>query len=75
MTMDPDSSDLTFIEGLLEEHAQVAGDIIEIGASTWAIHGSIAIDGDVIMAEYSSFEEAKTVLDHLTPNEPGLAHD
>jgi len=68
MTLEPEPPELTFIEGLLDENAQVAGDIIEIGTSAWAIHGSIAVDGDVIMAEYSTFEEAKSVLDHLTPN-------
>ena len=63
--------DLKFIEELIDENATVAGDIIEIGADRWAIHGSIPLDGDVIMAEYGSFEEAKRVLDHLGPNQGG----
>jgi hypothetical protein len=63
-----DSSQLKFIEELIDEHAEVAGDIIEVAVNTWAIHGSIAVDGDVIIAEYSTFAEAKTVLDQLAPN-------
>lgn len=63
-----DSSQLKFIEELIDEHAEVAGDIIEVAVNTWAIHGSIAVDGDVIIAEYGTFAEAKTVLDQLAPN-------
>ena len=57
---------LVFLEELVEEHATVAGDVIEIDAHTWAIHGSIAVDGDVIMAEYDSEEHARIVLDELS---------
>jgi hypothetical protein len=65
---------LAFLEELVEEHATVAGDVIEIDAHTWAIHGSIAIDGDVLMAEYDSEEHARIVLDELASAEGGLAH-
>jgi hypothetical protein len=57
---------LVFLEELVEEHATIEGDVIEIDAHTWAIHGSIAIDGDVIMAEYESEEHARFVLDELS---------
>ena len=57
---------LTFLEELVDEHATIAGDVIEIGAHTWAIHGSIAVDGDVIMAEYDTEEHARIVLDELS---------
>jgi hypothetical protein len=65
---DPDPQ-LVFLEELVEEHATVAGDVIEIDAHTWAIHGSIAVDGDVIMAEYDSEEHARIVLDELAAEE------
>ena len=68
MTMEPESSEVKFIEELLVENAQVAGDIIEIRTDVWAIHGSIAVDGEVIIAEYGTFEEARSVLDHIGPN-------
>ena len=53
---------LAFLEELVDEHAVVAGDVIALGAHTWAIHGSIAVDGDVIMAEYDTEEHARVVL-------------
>ena len=65
---DPDPQ-LLFLEELVEEHATVAGDVIEIDAHTWAIHGSIAVDGDVIMAEYDTEEHAHIVLDELAAEE------
>jgi hypothetical protein len=35
---------LVFLEELVEEHASIAGDVIEVDAHTWAIHGTIAVD-------------------------------
>ena len=60
-----------FLEELVEEHATIAGDVVEIDTHTWAIHGSIAVDGDVIMAEYDSEEHARIVLDELSDEEHG----
>jgi hypothetical protein len=56
---------LVFLEELVQERATIAGDVVEIDAHTWAIHGSIAVDGDVIMAEYESEAHARIVLDEL----------
>ena len=61
--------ELVFLEELVEEHATIAGDVIEIDTHTWAIHGSIAVDGDVIMAEFDSEEHAQTVLGELSEEE------
>ena len=60
---------LVFLEELVEERATIAGDVVEIDAHTWAIHGSIAVDGDVIMAEYESEAHARIVLDELAATE------
>ena len=44
-----------------------------LGAHTWAIRGSIPVDGEVLMAEFDAQEEAVTVLrelfgpEHLPP--------
>ena len=62
---------LVFLEELVEEHATIAGDVVEIDTHTWAIHGSIAVDGDVIMAEFDTEEHARTVLGELSDEEPG----
>ena len=59
-------SQLRFLRALLGEHATVAGDVVEISVDTWAIHGSIPVDGDVIMAEYGSRDQARRALDELT---------
>jgi hypothetical protein len=68
MTSDQDPQ-LEFLEELREEHATIAGDVVEIDAHTWAIHGSIAVDGDVIMAEYESEEHARIVLGELAADD------
>jgi hypothetical protein len=67
MTDEPDGlgEQLRFIEGLVAERATVAGDVLEIGADTWAIHGSIPIDGEVLMAEFARQEDAVAVLARL----------
>jgi hypothetical protein len=56
MTNDGDGLEerLRFIEELVDEQATVAGDVLAIDEHTWAIHGSIAMDGDVIMAEFTA---------------------
>ena len=75
MAHQPDESlQLKFIEELIDENARVAGDIIEVGTNAWAIHGAIAVDGDVILAEYSTFEDAKSVLEQLGPNLDVVQH-
>jgi hypothetical protein len=67
---DPDAQ-LLFLETLVEGYASIDGDIVEIDGHTWAIHGSIPVDGDVIMAEYDTLEEATDVLDELFGAEHG----
>ena len=68
-TNEGDHRQLVFLEELVEEHATIAGDVVEIDTHTWAIHGSIAVDGDVIMAEFDSEEHAQTVLGELSDEE------
>ena len=56
---------LHLLEEFVEEGASVSGDVLEIDSETWAIYGSIAVDGDVIMAEYRTESLAREVLDEL----------
>jgi hypothetical protein len=56
---------LLFLEELVHEGASVSGDVLEIDSETFAIYGSIAVDGDVIMAEYGTESLARKVLDEL----------
>jgi hypothetical protein len=59
---------LGFLEALVESNADVAGDILQIGTGAWAIHGSIPVDGDVLVARYDTREQATDVLARLAPN-------
>ena len=56
---------LEFLQELLAQRAIISGDIIEIGAHTWAIHGSISVDGEVIVAEYDTPDQARLALGKL----------
>jgi hypothetical protein len=56
---------LAFLRGLVDEHATIAGDLVELAPDTWAIHGSIRVDGDVILAEFADPDQARTVLGQL----------
>ena len=66
-----DTEKRLFLELLVEDRATIAADLIEIDDHTWAIHGNIAVGGDVIMAEFESEDEAKTILVTLSTPEYG----
>jgi hypothetical protein len=57
------------IEDLIYEHARVARDVVQIDAQTWAIHGFIAVDGEVIMAEFKSRDDAEAAIEQLWAGE------
>jgi hypothetical protein len=59
---------LHLLEQLVDERVPVAGDVVEVSVGVWAIHGSIAVDGEVILAEFSLLDEARSVLAQLGPN-------
>jgi hypothetical protein len=50
---------------LVQEHVQVDNDVIEINEATWAIHGYVAYDGEVIAATFASGKEAWAGLSRL----------
>jgi hypothetical protein len=62
--------DPQFVETLVTTRAEVAGDVLQIGVHTWAIHGSILVDGEVLLADYDDPDEANTMLARLT-DDPG----
>ena len=39
--------------------------MLPIDGNTWAIHGPIAVDGEVIMAEFTDMREAKAAVVQL----------
>ena len=65
LSEDPDRQ-LAFLQELLAQRATISGDVIAVGAHTWAIHGSISVDGEVIMAEYDNPDQARLVLGELS---------
>jgi hypothetical protein len=54
--------DLQVLEALIEEHLPFDCDVIPIDSRTWAIHGSIPVDGEVILAEFHTKEDAYVAL-------------
>jgi hypothetical protein len=48
---------------LLEEHASLDSDVLEIRADIWALHGVFPFAGQVLMAQFPTYDEAKHVLD------------
>jgi hypothetical protein len=59
---------LRLLEQLIDQRVPIAGDVLEVSLGVWAIHGSIPVDGEVILAEFSLADEARSVLDQLGPN-------
>jgi hypothetical protein len=56
---------LEFLRELLQENASIGGDVLEIARNTWAIHGVIPVDGEVLMAAFETYDEATLVLYQL----------
>jgi hypothetical protein len=50
----------------LTGHAWVDGAVIAIDEHTWAIHGVIPVDGEVLLAEYSTAQEARAAVARAT---------
>ena len=61
-TQHPDRQ-LLFLQELI--NANVAGDVAEVASGIWAIYGVIPVDRDVILAEFSSYDQASIALDQL----------
>jgi hypothetical protein len=68
-------SQLQFLDELIGSYAEIAGDVLYIGEGTWAIHGSIPVDGDVLVAEYPTMREAVDALARLGPNRVAGVHE
>jgi hypothetical protein len=63
------SPELRIIEELIDERVRVDCNLIQIDEQTWAIHGTIAVDGEVIVAEFSNQSEAKLALERIAAAE------
>jgi hypothetical protein len=61
----PRNADLEIIEVLIDERVRVDCNLILIDDHTWAIHGTIAVDGNVILAEFESKDDAEAALERI----------
>jgi hypothetical protein len=64
---------LLFLRELADENATIAGDITELASDIWAVHGAIPVDGEVIMAEFDTYDQARGALDSLAGEGPSVA--
>ena len=53
------------VRTLIEEHVQVSCQLVPIDDHTWAIHGSIAVDGEVIVAEFDDRDTAALAAEEI----------
>jgi hypothetical protein len=67
MNQSPDhhTSQLEFLRDLVQENASIDLDVIEFGPSAWAIHGRFPYDGEVPMAVFDTYDEARQVLEQI----------
>ena len=61
------------IEELIDEHVRFDYDLVPIDDQTWAIQGIIAVEGEVILAEFATQEDARATLEQLSQAENGTA--
>ena len=58
---------LRFLQDLVKTNASIAGEVVQVREDLWAIHGFIPVDGDVLMAEFDSYDQATITLRLLPP--------
>ena len=62
-------SEERIVQELIAEHVQVSCEIVPIDEHTWAIHGSIAVDGEVILAEFTDRTDAGLAAQEIAAGE------
>jgi hypothetical protein len=53
------------VETLIEEHVHVSCELLPLDEHTWAIRGSIAVDGEIIVAEFDERADAEIAVEEL----------
>lgn len=64
------------IDALLHQQARLAGDVVQVAGETWALHATMPVDGEVIVAEFPNRDDARAALDtwardSVSPDEVG----
>jgi hypothetical protein len=60
------------VEELIAEHLEASCDVVLITEGTWAIHGLVAYQGEMILAEFEDRETAMLALLELAAASPGI---
>ena len=66
--VDQSDDQLRFLQHLVRENASIAGEVVQVREDLWAIHGFIPVDGNVLMAEFDSYDQAAITLGQLPPS-------
>ena len=66
----PRAQKLQFLRDLEQEHAWISGDVLELKRGLWAVYGVIPVDGNVLMAEFDSYDDASLTLNELHTHAP-----
>jgi hypothetical protein len=53
------------VETLIEEHVHVSRELVPIDEHTWAIRGEIAVDGEIIVAEFDDRADAEIAVEEI----------
>jgi hypothetical protein len=57
------------VDELVQETSAVAGEVTRIDDGLWAVYGTIPVDGESILGEYATFEEARAALEGFPAND------
>ena len=68
-TTDRGDPRLEFLQAELAAKVDIAGDIAPVG-KRWAIHGTVPLEGEVILGEFDTYEQARQALDRLSQGGP-----
>ena len=71
---DRSDGQLRVLREFVEEGASIDGDVLEIANDAWVVHGVVGYDGEVPIALFGTYDEAKHVLDQV-PRTTGLCWD
>jgi len=58
-------ADERVVQILVDEHVEVSCYLVRIDDTTWAIQGSIAVDGEEIVAEFHNEADAESALEEI----------
>ena len=63
--VDHGDGQLRVLREFVDEGASIDGDVLEIAKDTWVVHGVVGYDGEIPMAVFDTYDEAKHVLDQV----------